>query len=82
MGFGSLFFQCLSLPPLHTGAVLHYKNIKDVAMATSFILKPSLVCLRFNLFDTGLFTGKCTQVVKFSTTNTTTLVDCDAVDCG
>lgn len=33
-----------------------------------------------DLFDTGLFTCEGAQVVKFCTTNTTTLVDSDAVD--
>ena len=33
-----------------------------------------------NLFDTSLFTCEGAQVVELSTTNTTTLVDSDAVD--
>ena len=49
-------------------------------LVASFILKPSLVCLRFNLFNTSLLTCKSTQVVKFSTTNTTELVNSDAVN--
>ena len=40
---------------------------------------PTLVS-GLDFFDTGLLTGEGAQVVKFSTTNTTTLVDSNAVD--
>ena len=69
------------VPPLqvrHTAFIQQKETTEKSAVSFMFL---SIKCLALDLLDTSLLTCEGTQVVKFSTTNTTTLVDSDAVDC-
>ena len=65
----TLLFRCVAV-----------NEKSETTFPVASLVSVSYRCLGLDLLDTGLLTCEGTQVVKFSTTNTTTLVDCDAVD--